>query len=241
LNRTTDDLPSEIKGKAVWTDHTDSRQSAYYIRIRKYHYSVEYINERWYHISWDAGTYHTKEGREITQHLNIGLGTKKEPYLDKKDTERVHSKASDNTEPTDILKTDTEPLEDQDTPVVTRQESQIIDQLAAIMSMTTIANVSTILQGTIGLSQVTTAPPLGGGRSGPPGGGVPPGQPTGGGPPAGPPGGGGGPPAGGPPGGAAPIPAAAAALNLPGIQNGALKGAVPTTFDGDRAKTDQFI
>jgi hypothetical protein len=44
---------------------------------------------------------------------------------------------------------------------------------------------------------------------------------------------------GGPPGGTAPI--AAAAPNLPGIQNGALKGAVPTTFDSDRAKTDQFI
>jgi Zinc knuckle len=70
---------------------------------------------------------------------------------------------------------------------------------------------------------------------------MPPGQPAGGGPPARPPGGGGGPPAGGPPGGTAPIPAAAAAPNLPGIQNGALKGAVPTTFDGDRAKTDQFI
>jgi hypothetical protein len=151
-NRTADDLPSEIKGKAVWTDHTDSRQSAYYIRIRKYHYSVEYINERWYHISWDAGTYHTKEGREITQYLNIGLGTKKEPYLDKRDTKRVHSKTSDDTEPTNTSKTDTEPLEDQDTPVVTRQESQIIDQLATIMSAITIVNVSTIPQGTIGLS-----------------------------------------------------------------------------------------
>jgi hypothetical protein len=240
-NRTTDDLPSEIKGKALWTDHTDLQQSVYYICIRKYHYPVEYINESWYHINWDVGTYHTKEGQEITQHLNIRLGTKKEPYLDKQDTERVHSKTSDDTEPTNTSKTDTESLEDQDTPVITCQESQIIVQLATIMSTTTITNVSTIPQGTIGLSQVTTAPPLGGRRSGPPGGGAPPGQPAGGGPPTGPPGGGGGPPAGGPPGGAAPIPAAAAAPNLPGIQNGTLKGAMPTTFDGDRAKTNQFI
>jgi hypothetical protein len=138
-------------------------------------------------------------------------------------------------------KTDTESPEDQDTPVITHQELQIIDQLATIMSTTMIANVSTIPQGTISLSQVTTAPPPGGGRSGPPGGGAPPGQPTGGGPPTGPPGGGGGPPARGPPGGTAPIPAATAAPNLPGIQNGTLKGAVPMTFDGDRAKTDQFI
>jgi hypothetical protein len=238
-NRTTDDLPNEIKGKAVWTDHTNSQQSAYYICIRKYHYSVEYINKHWYHISWDAGTYHTKEGREITQHLNIGLGTKKEPYLDKQDTERVHSKKSDDTEPTTASKTNTEHSKDQDTPIITRQESQIIDQLASIMSTTTIANISTIPQGTTSLSQITTAPPQGGGRSGPPGRGVPPGQPAGGGPPAGPPGGGGGPPAGGPPGGAAP--AAVAVPNLPGIQNGMLKGAVPTTFDGNRAKTDQFI
>jgi hypothetical protein len=174
-NRTTDDLPGEIKGKAVWTDHTDSRQSAYYIRIRKYHYSVEYINECWYHISWDAGTYHTKEGHEIVQHLNIRLGTKKEPYLDKQDAKRVHSKESDDTDPTTASKTDTETPEDQDTPVITCQESQLIDQLASIMSTTTIANVSTIPQGTIGLSQVTTAPPPGGGQSGPPGGGAPPG------------------------------------------------------------------
>jgi hypothetical protein len=173
--------------------------------------------------------------------LTIGLGTKKEPYLEKHDAEHVHSKESDETEPTTASKTDTNSPEDQDTPVITRQELQIIDQLAAIMSTTTIANISTIPQGTTGLSQVTTAPPPGGGRSGPPGAGTPPGQPTGGGPPAGPPGGGGGPPAGGPPGGAALIPATAAAPNLQGIQNGALKGAVPTTFDGDRAKTDQFI
>jgi hypothetical protein len=239
LNQTADDLPSKIKGKAIWTDHTDPWQSTYYIRICKYHYSIKYINERWYHISWDVGTYHTKEGREITQHLNIGLGTKKEPYLNKQDTECVHSKKSDDTEPTDTSKTDTEPLEDQDTPVITRQESQIIDQLASIMSTTTITNVSTIPQGTTGLSQITTTPPQGGGRSGPPGGGAPPGQPTGGGPPARPPGGGGRPPAGGPPGEVAP--AAMAVPNLPRIQNGILKGAMPTTFNGDCAKTDQFI
>jgi hypothetical protein len=173
--------------------------------------------------------------------LAIRLGVKKEPYLEKRDAACIHSKESDDTEPTTASRTDTEPPEEQDTPVITRQESQVIDQLAHIMSTTTIANVSTIPQGTIGLSQITTAPPQGGGRSGPPGGGAPPGQPAGGGPPAGPPGGGGGPPTGGPPGGVAPIPVAAAAPNLPGIQNGALKGAVPTTFDGDRAKTDQFI
>jgi hypothetical protein len=173
--------------------------------------------------------------------LTIGLGTKKEPYLEKHDAECVHSKESDETEPTTASKTDTKSPEDQDTPVITCQELQIIDQLATIMSTTTIANVSTIPQGTIGLSQVTSAPPQGGGRSGPPGGSAPPGQPAGGGPPARPPGGGGGPPAGGPPGGPAPAPAAVALPNLPGVQNGALKGAVPTTFDGDRAKTDQFI
>jgi hypothetical protein len=151
-NQMKDDLPAEIKGEAVWTDHTDSRQSTYYIWICKYHYLVEYINERWYHISWDAGAYHTKEGREIIQHLTIGLGTKKEPYVKETDATCVHSKGSDDTEPTTASKTDTEPPEDQDTPVITQQESQIIDQLTSIMSTTTITNVSTIPQGTIGLS-----------------------------------------------------------------------------------------
>jgi hypothetical protein len=182
-----------------------------------------------------------KEGREITQHLTIGLGTKKAPYLEEADAARVHLKESDETEPTTALKTDTKPSEDQDTPVITCQESQVINQLASIMSTTMIVNVSTVPQGTTRLSQVTTAPLLAGGRSGPSGGGTPPGQPTGGGPPTGPPRGGGGPPAGGPPGGAAPAPAAAAIPNIPGVQNGALKGAVPTTFNDDQAKTDQFI
>jgi hypothetical protein len=103
-----------------------------------------------------------------------------------------------------------------------------------------ITNVSTIPQGTTGLSQVTTVP-QGGGRSGPPGG-APSGQPAGGSgrPPAGPPGEG-GPPARGPPEGVPPTAAAAAIPNILGVQNGALKGAVSTTFDGDRAKTNQFI
>jgi hypothetical protein len=240
-NQTSDDLPPEIKGKALWTNHTDPCQSAYYIYIHKYHYPVKYINESWYHISWDVGTYHTKEGREIMQHLNIRLGTKHEPYLDHMDAKCIHSKKSNDTEPTTTSKTNTEPQEDQDTPIITHQESKIINQLATIMSTMMIAIVSTIPQGTTSLSQVTTMPPQGGGQSGPPGGGAPSGQPTGRGPPTGPPGGGGGLPMGGPPGGVAPAPTAAAVPNLPGIQNRALKGAVPTTFDSDRAKTNQFI
>jgi hypothetical protein len=151
------------------------------------------------------------------QHLAIGLGTKKDPYLEGADAEHIHSKESDDTEPTTTSKTDTEPPKDQDTPIITQQESQIINQLASIMSTTTIVNVSTIPQGMTGISQVTTAPPQGGGRSKPPGGGALPGQPAGRGPPARPPGGGGRPPAGGPPGGAAPAPGATAVPNILGV------------------------
>jgi hypothetical protein len=156
------------------------------------------------------------------------------------DAKHIHSNKSNDTEPTNELKTDTNPSEEQDTPIITCQELQIIDQLATIMSTTMIANVSTIPQGLTGLSQATITPPLGGGHSGPPAGGTPSGQPTGGGPPAGPPGGG-RPPIGGLPGGAAPAPVAAAIPAILGIQNGALKGAMPTTFNGNCAKTDQFI
>jgi hypothetical protein len=172
-NQTTDDLPAKIKGKALWTDHTDTCQSAYYIRIRKYHYSIEYINDSWYHISWDAGTYHMKRSWEITKIVDIGLGAKSTPYLEGANAKRVHSKESNDTKLTTASKTDTEPPEDQDTPIITCQESQIIDQLASIMSTTTIANVSTIPQGTTSLSQVTTAPMQSGGCSGPLGGGAP--------------------------------------------------------------------
>jgi hypothetical protein len=101
------------------------------------------------------------------------------------------------------------------------------------MSTTTIMNVSTIPPGMTSLPQVTTAPPQGEG--------TPSGQPTGRGLPPRPPGGGGGPPTGGLPGGTALAPAVATVPNLPGIQNGMLKGAVPTTFNSDHAKTNQFI
>jgi hypothetical protein len=163
-----------------------------------------------------------------------------EPYLDEQNSECIHSKKSNDTKPTTASKTDTESAKDLDTPIITHQESQIINQLATIMSTTMIANISTILQGTTGLLQTTTAP-QGGGRSGPPGGGMPTGQPAGGGPPTGPPGGGGRLPAGGPPEGVPPAAMATAMPNIPGVQNSTLKGAMPTTFDGDRARTNQFI
>jgi hypothetical protein len=54
-----------------------------------------------------TGTYHIKQGREITQPLNIGLGTKDEPYLEGINIARIHSTESDNTKLTTASKTNT--------------------------------------------------------------------------------------------------------------------------------------
>jgi hypothetical protein len=119
LNWTTDDLPTKIKGKAVWTEHKNPKQSSYYIHIGHYHYTVKYINNKWYHTSWEAETYHAQEDGEVPNCIKCGLGTKENPFLSEGDIECVHSKKSDDTEPTTESKTDTELSEDQDTPVIT--------------------------------------------------------------------------------------------------------------------------
>jgi hypothetical protein len=81
-NRTTDDLPSEIQGKAFWLDSRMEGRSAYHLKDRLYTYPVEYINGTWYKISWTIDEcYEVSREDKIKDLQTSGLGTKNQPFL----------------------------------------------------------------------------------------------------------------------------------------------------------------
>ena len=52
-NRTEDDLPSEIKGRAYWSNASNEQVTAYQIEEGgTAPRAVEYINGTWYYITW---------------------------------------------------------------------------------------------------------------------------------------------------------------------------------------------
>jgi hypothetical protein len=74
-NRTTDDLPTEIQGKAYWLESRTEGRSAYHLREGLYTYPVEYINGTWYRISWTIDEcYEVSREDEIIDPQEKGLG-----------------------------------------------------------------------------------------------------------------------------------------------------------------------
>jgi hypothetical protein len=81
-NRTTDDLPLEIQGKAFWLESRTEGQSAYHLRDGLYTYPVEYINGTWYRISWTIDQcYEVSREDKIEDPQKLGLGIKNQPFL----------------------------------------------------------------------------------------------------------------------------------------------------------------
>jgi hypothetical protein len=81
-NRTTDDLPTEIQGKAFWLESRTEGRSAYHLKEGLYTYPVEYINRTWYKISWTIDEcYEVSREDEIKDPHESGLGTKSQPFL----------------------------------------------------------------------------------------------------------------------------------------------------------------
>jgi hypothetical protein len=81
-NRTTDDLPTEIQGKAFWLESRTEGRSAYHLREGLYTYPVEYINGTWYRISWTIDQcYEVSREDKIEDPQKSGLGTKSQPFL----------------------------------------------------------------------------------------------------------------------------------------------------------------
>src|ERR1700747_3506759 len=131
-NREENDPPKELKGEAKWKPHKDGRRSAYSLPFDRKSL-VEYINNEWYFITWDknAGKYSVNPRDIIRTPAWLLLGTAEIP---------VGVKATDDTEETSEPK-DRESLSyqtDEDTPVVTRQQSQVIDSLAEQLGATII-------------------------------------------------------------------------------------------------------
>src|ERR1700748_1247645 len=125
-NRTSDDLPDNIKGTARWGKHRHSRKNSYEIKIKDTWYPVEYINHEWWYITWsDLKTSYTFSGEDKIPAPNLlGLGTRLSPF-------EPREVETDNTDevPNQELEPDEEEL-DQDTPTITRQQSALVDDLA---------------------------------------------------------------------------------------------------------------
>src|ERR1700747_1225537 len=129
-NRDENNLPKDLQGEAKWRPHKDKRRLAYSLPFDRKSL-VEYITNEWYFITWDKDA--GKDSVSLKDIICIPawqlLGTTDIP---------AGVKATDDTEETseprdkDSLSYQT----DKDTPVVTRQQSRIIDSLADQLSET---------------------------------------------------------------------------------------------------------
>ena len=98
-NRTTDDLPLEIQGKAFWLESRTEGRSAYHLKDGLYTYPVEYINGTWYKISWTIDQcYEVSREDEIEDPQESGLGTKNQPFLLAPDLERIHTEVTQGSD-----------------------------------------------------------------------------------------------------------------------------------------------
>ena len=53
--RASDDLNENIKGRAIWANFHDKEHYKYYVQTPKGDYwAIEYLNDNWYQIHWDA-------------------------------------------------------------------------------------------------------------------------------------------------------------------------------------------
>ena len=124
-NRTSDDLPDNIRGVARWAKHRHSRKNSYEIKIKDMWYPVEYINHEWWYITWsDLKTSYAFSGEDKIPTPNLlGLGTKLSPF-EPREVETDETDKAQTQEP----EQDEEEL-DQDTPTITRQQSALVDEL----------------------------------------------------------------------------------------------------------------
>ena len=105
--------------------------------VSKSEYTVEYINNQWYYTNWDTEEHaYTAGVNDLVKYLSsVGLGTEDEPYKRIEVPEPGPSgqdyRVPEGTESEENKsESDKEEKSDEDTPTVTRQASQIIEQLA---------------------------------------------------------------------------------------------------------------
>jgi hypothetical protein len=199
---------------------------------------VEFINGDWYLLFWAAEKkeFTTTRKHQVQNPWELGLGTPAVPY----GIRELASYDDEESEAEGLLTI--EKVEDEDTPVVSRLQSQTFDNLAETLAQTDI-QPTTMATTTIARTSVTMEEGTAGGSGDPPppvdtgfkwrhpgnpakrGG--PPGDPDGGDP-----GGGGGNPGGNPGGGN---------LNNHAGLPGGWAGKPPKTFTGDRKTSGTFM
>ena len=82
-NRQTADLPGYITGTAgVWQEFNDTRKNCYIYAEGTTFWTIEYLNEEWYYITWDdvKEAYFVARDDKVKQPFLIGLGTRAAPY-----------------------------------------------------------------------------------------------------------------------------------------------------------------
>ena len=141
-----DDLPKEIKGKAIWGRYKE-QESAYYINLNGGVHTVEYINNKWYWIDWNGDTHahHTTSNGYFYHPTSQGLGTKGELYLSQEDARRLSkalsSKLPKSEEEGEKGATETPTRQFDDIPIGNQSDNEeLATQVGLKMTTTTVAH-----------------------------------------------------------------------------------------------------
>ena len=76
-NRQVADLPAHITGTAaVWQEYSDQRKNSYIYHEGNTFWTIEYLNEEWYYITWDElkEAYFVAQDDKVKKPFLIGLG-----------------------------------------------------------------------------------------------------------------------------------------------------------------------
>jgi len=109
-------------------EYQPSRKSTYEIPVNSKWFSIKYINNKWYYTTWDntREAYAVLGEDRISKPYELGLGTRALPYETR---ERSPSELEEDS-PQAVSEGQEKPESNQDTPTVTRQQTEDLDSLA---------------------------------------------------------------------------------------------------------------
>jgi len=128
-NRKKDDLPEHLKGSARWKEHHPSRRNTYEVQVNDQGFSVKYINNEWYYTTWDSlrEAYAVVGEDRISRPYELGLGMRALPYETREQPQIESEQEGSPKETTDEQE---QSASDQDTPIITRHQTEVLDKLA---------------------------------------------------------------------------------------------------------------
>jgi hypothetical protein len=137
--RRTPDLPEQIVGKARWNQAEHARRSSYLLKINDKWWPIEFINKNWYYLTWHEKTdaYWVSSEDKINSPALLGLGTPSAPYQVRGDEVKSEDKTPATKEPVESRGSTSDP----DTPVATREEAQVVEELSTHLEQTSVGPV----------------------------------------------------------------------------------------------------